>query len=46
MELDKIIKRIEDEHITMIETSPKEQEHREKEKENEIKIKQSKIIQE
>ena len=38
MELDKIIKRIEDEHITMIETSPKEQEHREKEKE--IKIKQ------
>ena len=33
MELDKIIKRIEDEHITMIETSPKEQEHREKEKE-------------
>ena len=38
MELDKIIKRIEDKHITMIETSPKEQEHREKEKE--IKIKQ------
>ena len=32
MELDKIIKRIEDAHITMIETSPKEQEHREKEK--------------
>ena len=31
MELDKIIKRIEDEHITMIESSPKEQQHREKE---------------
>ena len=38
MELDKIIKRIEDEHITMAETSPKEREHRENEKE--IKIKQ------
>ena len=38
MELDKIIKRIEDQHITVVQTSPKEQENREEE--NEIKIQQ------
>ena len=38
VELDKTIKRIEDEHITMLQTSPKEQENREGE--NNIKIKQ------
>ena len=38
MELDKIIKRIEDQHITVVQTSPKEQENREEE--DEIKIKQ------
>ena len=38
MELDKIIKKIEDEHINMVQTSPKEQENREGE--NDIKIKQ------